>query len=74
MHHPSDQEYHEIRSLQRNQTAYVADLKRVYAAPTEVVALTEMDNFDEKFSAMMRKVIYTTNAIESLNLILLTVS
>ena len=28
----------------------MADLKRVYAAPTEEVALAELDSFDEKWS------------------------
>ncbi len=27
----------------------MADLKRVYAAPTEEVALAELDSFDEKW-------------------------
>lgn len=35
--------YKEIKPL-------MADLKRVYAAPTEEIALTELDSFDEKWS------------------------
>ena len=35
--------YKEIKAL-------MADLKRVYAAPTEDIALTKSDNFDEKWS------------------------
>ncbi|HIZ38817.1 MAG TPA: IS256 family transposase [Candidatus Anaerobutyricum stercoris] len=69
----------------------MADLKRVYAAPTEVIALAELDRFDEKWSGKypkiakswkdnwanlstyfkypeaVRRLIYTTNAIEGFN-------
>ena len=84
----------------RNTTRYVsykdlrelmADLKRVYAAVDEQTALSELDNFDEKWSGKypkiavswrsnwanlstyfkypeeVRKLIYTTNAIEGFN-------
>ena len=69
----------------------MADLKRVYAAPTEEIALAELDRFDEKWSGKypkiakswkdnwanlstyfkypeaVRRLIYTTNAIEGFN-------
>lgn len=69
----------------------MADLKRVYAAPTEEIALAELDSFDEKWSGKypkiakswkdnwanlstyfkypeaVRRLIYTTNAIEGFN-------
>ena len=69
----------------------MADLKRVYAAPTEEIALTELDSFEEKWGAKypkiakswkdnwanlstyfkypeaVRRLIYTTNAIEGFN-------
>ena len=69
----------------------MADLKRVYAAPTEETALSELDSFDEKWSERypkiakswgdnwanlstyfkypeaVRRLIYTTNAIEGFN-------
>ena len=69
----------------------MADLKRVYAAPTEEIALSELDSFDEKWSGKypkiakswkdnwanlstyfkypeaVRRLIYTTNAIEGFN-------
>ena len=32
------------------------DLKRVYAAPTEEVALAELDSFDEKWSGKYPKI------------------
>lgn len=84
----------------RNTTKYVsykdikplmADLKRVYAAPTEDTALVELDLFDEKWGGRypkiakswkdnwanlstyfkypeaVRRLIYTTNAIEGFN-------
>lgn len=34
----------------------IADLKRVYAAPIEEIALTELDNFDEKWSEKYPKI------------------
>lgn len=34
----------------------MADLKRVYAAPTEEIALTELDYFDEKWSGKYPKI------------------
>ena len=34
----------------------MADLKRVYAAPTEEIALTELDSFDEKWSGKYPKI------------------
>ena len=34
----------------------MADLKRVYAAPTEEVALAELDSFDEKWSRKYPKI------------------
>ena len=49
----------------RNTTKFVSykeinplmdDLKRVYAAPTEEIALTELDNFDEKWSGKYPKI------------------
>ena len=76
--------YKEIKSL-------MADLKRVYAAATEEIALAELDSFDEKWSGKypkiakswrdnwanlstyfkypeaVRRLIYTTNAIEGFN-------
>ena len=84
----------------RNTTKFVSykelkplmeDLKRVYAAPTEETALSELDGFDEKWSGKypqiakswkenwanlstyfkypeaVRRLIYTTNAIEGFN-------
>ncbi len=33
----------------------LADLKRVYAAPTEEIALAKLDSFDEKWSGNTRK-------------------
>ena len=69
----------------------MADLKHVYAAPTEETALAELDSFDEKWSGKypkiakswkdnwanlstyfkypeaVRRLIYTTNAIEGFN-------
>lgn len=33
----------------------MADLKRVYAARTEEIALTELDSFDEKWSGKYPK-------------------
>ena len=69
----------------------MADLKRVYAAPTEEIALAELESFDEKWSGKypkiakswkdnwanlstyfkypeaVRRLIYTTNAIEGFN-------
>ena len=41
--------YKEIKLL-------MADLKRVYAAPTEEIALTELDSFDEKWSGKYPKI------------------
>ena len=76
--------YKEIKPL-------MADLKRVYGAPTEEIALAELDSFDEKWSGKypkiakswkdnwanlstyfkypeaVRRLIYTTNAIEGFN-------
>ena len=76
--------YKEIKPL-------MADLKRVYAAATEEIALAELDSFDEKWSGKypkiakswrdnwanlstyfkypeaVRRLIYTTNAIEGFN-------
>ena len=76
--------YKEIKPL-------MADLKRVYTAPTEETALSELDSFEEKwgekypkitkswkdnwanlstyfkYPEAVRRLIYTTNAIESLN-------
>ena len=34
----------------------MADLKRVYAAPTEEIALAELDGFDEKWSGKYPKI------------------
>ena len=69
----------------------MADLKRIYAAPTEEIALAELDSFDEtwsgkypkiakswkdnwanlstyfKYPEAVRRLIYTTNAIEGFN-------
>ena len=69
----------------------MTDLKRVYAAPTEEIALAELDSFDDKWSGKypkiakswkdnwtnlstyfkypeaVRRLIYTTNAIEGFN-------
>lgn len=33
----------------------MADLKRVYAAPTEEIALAELDSFDEKWGGKYPK-------------------
>lgn len=76
--------YKEIKLL-------MADLKRVYAAPTEETALSELDSFEEKWGGKypkiakswkdnwanlstyfkypeaVRRLIYTTNAIEGFN-------
>ena len=41
--------YKELKSL-------MADLKRVYAAPTEEIALAELDSFDEKWSGKYPKI------------------
>lgn len=69
----------------------MADLKRVYAAPTEEIALSALNSFDERWSGKypkiakswkdnsvnlstyfkypeaVRRLIYTTNAIEGFN-------
>ncbi len=61
----------------------MADLKHVYAAPTEEIARAELDSFDEKWSGNIPKsqnhgritgrypeavrAIYTTNTIEGFN-------
>lgn len=37
----------------------MADLKRVYAAPTEETALAELDSFDEKWSRKYPKITKT---------------
>lgn len=34
----------------------MADMKRVYAAPAEEIALAELDGFDEKWSKKYRKI------------------
>lgn len=34
----------------------MSDLKRVYAAPTEETALSELDSFDEKWSGKYPKI------------------
>ncbi|WP_198146308.1 IS256 family transposase [Dorea sp. D27] len=76
--------YKEIKTL-------MADLKRVYAAPTEEASLVELEGFDERWSGRypkiakswrdnwanlstyfkypeaVRRLIYTTNAIEGFN-------
>ncbi len=76
--------YKDIKTL-------MVDLKRVYAAPTEDIALNELDSFDEKWGGKypkiakswrdswvnlstyfkypeaVRRLIYTTNAIEGFN-------
>lgn len=87
---------HQIRNSTRfvsykDIKALMADLKRVYVAVDEQTALSELDNFDEKWSSKypkiavswrehwanlstyfkypqeVRKLIYTTNAIEGFN-------
>jgi putative transposase len=87
---------HLIRSSTRfvsyaQRKTVIADLRRVYAAPTEDAALAALDDFEVKwkdrypvvgqswranwervrpffaFPADVRRIIYTTNAIESLN-------
>ena len=49
----------------------MADWKRVYAAPTEETALNELelfkDTWDSKYPEAVRRLIYTTNAIEGFN-------
>ena len=56
--------------------ALMADLKKVYAAIDEQTALSELENFDEKWANLstyfkypqeIRTLIYTTNAIEGFN-------
>jgi transposase-like protein len=34
----------------------LADLKRIYAAPTEEIALVELDSFEEKWTAKYPKI------------------
>jgi transposase-like protein len=75
----------------KDRRAVSADLKLIYGAPTEEIALTRLDDFSEKWDEKypmiskswrtrwtdlvpflqyppeIRKVIYTTNAIESMN-------
>jgi transposase-like protein len=34
----------------------MADLKRIYAAPTEEIALVELDSFEEKWTAKYPKI------------------
>ena len=76
---------------EKNKKEFANDLKTIYHAPSEEVALEQLERVTEKwekdysnvmknwhknwdvisqifkFSAEVRKVIYTTNAIESLN-------
>ena len=56
--------YKDIKNL-------MADLKLVYAAPTEETALNELelfrDKWDSKYPEAVRRLIYTTNAIEGFN-------
>jgi transposase-like protein len=87
---------HQIRNSTRfvsykDIKALMSDLKRVYTAPSEETALSELDGFDDKWGAKypkiavpwrnnwpklatyfkypeeVRKLIYTTNAIEGFN-------
>ena len=60
----------------KNKKEFANDLKTIYHAPSEEAALKQLERVTEKwdvispifkFSADVRKVIYTTNAIESLN-------
>ena len=60
----------------KNKKAFANDLKTIYHAPSENAVLKQLERVTEKwdvispifkFFADVRKVIYTTNAIESLN-------
>lgn len=91
MHYPSDTQYNEVCILYKDIKPLLADLKRVYAVPTEDTVLSELGLFDEKwggrypkiakswkdnwanlstyfkFPEAVRRLIYTTNAIEGFN-------
>ena len=87
---------HQVRSTlkyvsEKDRKAFAGDLRRIYTAPNEELAMGELDRVTEKwqtkypnsmkswyknwdaispifkFSSETRRVIYTTNAIESLN-------
>ena len=73
---------HQVRNTlkyvpDKDRKAFATDLKTIYQAPDEKKALAALEQVTEKwtpkyppifkFSADVRKVIYTTNAIESLN-------
>ena len=53
--HPSDPQYHPVCLLQKLKPL-MADLKKVYAAPPEETALSELDSFDEKWSGKYPKI------------------
>ncbi len=55
MPHPSDPQYHPVCLLQKLKPL-MADLKKVYAAPPEETALSELDSFDEKWSGKYPKI------------------
>ena len=62
---------HQVRNTlkyvpDKDRKAFATDLKTIYQAADEKKALAALDRVTEKW-ATVRKVIYTTNAIESLN-------
>ena len=66
---------HQVRNTlkyvaDKDRKPFANDLKTIYQAPSEEQALEALERVTEKFfkfSTEVRKVIYTTNAIESLN-------
>ena len=90
MYHSPDPQFNEVCFIQRHQKL-MADLKLVYAAPTEETALNELELFKDKWDSKypkiykswndnwatlstyfkypeaVRRLIYTTNAIEGFN-------
>ena len=90
VYHTSEPKYNKVCSY-KELKSLMADLKRVYAAPTEEIALAELDRFDEKWDGKypkiaksrkdnwanlstyfkypeaVRRLIYSTNAIEGFN-------
>ncbi len=49
VHHPADPQYNEV-CIYKKLKLLMTDLKRVYAAPTEEAALSELDSHEEKWS------------------------
>ena len=59
-----------VRALEGVQAGGATGLQAIYAAPSEEAALSALETFEatwsKKYSAI-RKAVYTTNAVESLN-------